>query len=88
MATGFVRDIRPYFTACYRAHMIEYRQFDLWLQDEVQSRWQDIFDMVEAESMPPAGGEPGACPEGGWDEITRAQFLTDFQSWKDGAFQA
>jgi hypothetical protein len=44
--------------------------------------------MVEAESMPPAGGEPGACPEGGWDEITRAQFLTDFQSWKDGAFQA
>jgi hypothetical protein len=87
MATGFSRDIRPYFTACYRSHMIKFRQIDLWLEADVQSRWQDIFDNVEAENMPPAADQPGACPEGGWDDITRAQFLTDFQSWKDGAFQ-
>ena len=88
MATSFSKDIRPYFTACYRAHMIKFRRFDLWLQDEVQPRWQDIFDNVEAGQMPPDRDSPGACPEGGWDAITRAQFLKDFQSWKDGAFQA
>jgi hypothetical protein len=87
MATSFMRDIRPYFTACYRAHMIEFGGFDLWLQTDVESNWQGIFNSVQGGSMPVPSGQPGACPEGGWDDLTRMQFLADFQSWKDGAFQ-
>jgi hypothetical protein len=87
MATGFAQDIRPYFTACYRAHMIEYGNFDLWSAKDAQNDWQDIFDQVDAGNMPPAAGQPGACPEGGWDDLTRKQFLKDFQAWKDGGFQ-
>lgn len=88
MAIGFSQNIRPYFTACYRAHMIRFGNFDLWSATDVQNEWQEIFDQVEAENMPPAAGQPGACPEGGWDEITRRQFLRDFQAWKDDGFQA
>jgi hypothetical protein len=87
MTTSFEQNIRPYFTACYRAHMIEFGGFDLWAQDDVQSSWQGIFNRVKNETMPPPADTEGACPEGGWDELTRAQFLQDFQSWKDGAFQ-
>ena len=81
MATSFSKDIRPYFTACFRAHMITFGSFDLWLQADVQSHWQRIFDKVQEESMPASG-----CPEGEWDGLTREQFLKDFQSWKDGNF--
>lgn len=87
MAKGFAQDIRPYFTACYRAHMIKYRQFDLWSATDAKNEWQDIFDQVNDENMPPPAGTPGACPEGGWDAITRAQFLKDFQAWKDNGYQ-
>jgi hypothetical protein len=87
MSTGFLLEIRPYFTACYRAHMIEFAGLDLWSREQVQSRWQDIVDQVTDENMPPPADQPGACPEGGWDALTRAQFLVDFQSWKDGLFQ-
>jgi hypothetical protein len=80
MATGFVSDIKPYFTACFRAHMIRF--FDLWVREDVESNFQGIFDKVFSESMPAKG-----CGEGVWDPQTRAQFLEDFQSWNDGGFQ-
>jgi hypothetical protein len=87
MATGFERDIRPYFTACYRAHMLKVGLragggFDLWAHAHVQDHWAPIFDSVKEGSMPRSG-----CGEGVWDDVTRAQFLTDFQSWKEGDFQ-
>jgi hypothetical protein len=85
MAAGFVQDIKPYFTACYRAHMIKFGGFDLWSATDVQAKFQDIFDIVEAENMPPP--PPDACPEGGWDKTTRDQFLNDFKAWKTGGFQ-
>ena len=86
MTTGFMRDIRPYFTACFRAHMISFGGFDLWLEDDVELRYQAITDEVASGRMPPSKPEDGACPEGGWDDLTRAQFLADFQAWKDGGF--
>jgi hypothetical protein len=63
MATEFMRDIRPYFTACFRAHMIEFAGFDLWLGTDVRNRWQRIFDKVQSGGMPPDSSEEGACPE-------------------------
>ena len=84
MAKGFERDIRPYFTACYRAHMIPPRVggFDLWAHADVQENWDGIFASVQGENMPMSG-----CGEGVWDDRTRMQFLTDFESWKDDGFQ-
>jgi len=87
MATSFSTDIRPYFTACYRAHMIEFGGFDLWSQADVQANFDGILSRVSDGSMPIPAGQDGACPEGGWDVLTRNQFTADFQSWKDGAFQ-
>ncbi len=86
MAVTFVYTIKPYFTPCYRAHMLDVGVFDLWSADDVKNNWQDIFDRVsipagQSGSMPKAG-----CPEGVWDDKTRAQFLKDFQDWKAGGF--
>lgn len=83
---SFDRDIKPYFTPCYRAHMIHYRKFDLWIRDTVKNKFDDIKAEVETGNMPPPKEAPGACPEGGWDDITRAQFLVDFDAWKAGQF--
>jgi hypothetical protein len=80
--TNFNNLIRPYFTPCYRAHMIAFGpRIDLWDYDVVKANWQIIFDAVEAENMPRQG-----CGEGIWDSTTRTQFLTDFQAWKDAGF--
>lgn len=88
MATVFATDIRPYFTACFRAHMIEFGLFDLWLKDDVQQRFDLIRERVAGGTMPPApGGAIPPCPEGGWDDLTRAQFLADFDAWRTGNFQ-
>lgn len=82
--TGFTAAIKPYFTACYRAHMLKYGdQFDLWDPAAVQSEWNKIFNQVTGGSMP----QPG-CGEGVWDPITQAQFLSDFQAWKIAGFPA
>lgn len=71
--------IKPYFTPCYRAHMI--RGLDLWDYDTVKQKWQDIHDTVKNKSMPRAG-----CPEGVWDDSTRDQFIADFVAWKAAGF--
>jgi hypothetical protein len=78
-ATSFSNHIKPYFTPCYRAHMI--KGFDLWDYDSVKSRYGEIRTRVEDESMPAPG-----CGEGEWDHATRDQFLKDFEKWKDGNF--
>jgi hypothetical protein len=80
MATTFAGTIKPYFTQCYRDHMTFL--FDLWVLDDVKNNWQDIHDAVQNGSMPRAG-----CPEGVWGSQQKAQFLKDFQDWKDGGFQ-
>ncbi|MDB5391003.1 MAG: hypothetical protein JWM11_6649 [Planctomycetaceae bacterium] len=86
MATTFVDTIKPYFTPCYRAHMLAVGVFDLWSQDDVKTNWADILDRTSrpagtAGSMPKAG-----CPEGVWDQPTRDQFVSDFNAWKAGGF--
>jgi hypothetical protein len=88
MTIGFARDIRPYFTACYRAHMLKFgTDLDLWSDTNVKDQFDAIYAIVQAEEMPPAAPAPSPCPEGGWDSLTREQFLKDFQAWKDGGFK-
>ena len=79
---GFASTIKPYFTPCYRAHMLKYGpQIDLWDPAVVKSAWNGIFNAVTGGSMPAAG-----CPEGVWDSMVQAQFLKDFQAWKAAAY--
>jgi hypothetical protein len=81
---GFASTIKPYFTVCYRAHMLKYGpKIDLWDAAVVQSNWGLINNAVIGGSMP-AGG----CPEGVWDAMVQAQFLADFQAWKSAGFPA
>ena len=81
MATvKFETTIKPYFTECYRRHMLFF--CDLWVLTDCKTNWQDIHDSVEDGSMPKAG-----CPEGVWDDQKRKEFLSDFQAWKDSGFQ-
>jgi hypothetical protein len=85
-AIGFERGIKPYFTDCYRDHMLNKVprpiRFDLWSRDAVMAHWDAIHDSVSDGSMPARG-----CPEGVWDEATKNRFLQDFQAWKDGGYQ-
>jgi len=84
MATvvGFATTIKPYFTPCYRAHMMEYGdQFDLWDPVAVQGEWNQIFNEVTAGNMPAVG-----CPEGVWDDKTQTRFLADFQAWQNAGY--
>ncbi len=87
MATTYVDTIKPYFTPCYRAHMLDVGVFDLWVLDQVKNFWQDIFDRVSIPAGKPGSMPKAGCPEGVWDDLTRQQFLKDFQGWKAGGFQ-
>lgn len=78
---GFQSTIKPYFTACYRTHMLNVMSLDLWDAGAVQSSWDDINGAVASKSMPKAG-----CPEGVWDDATRALFLSDFLAWKNAGY--
>ncbi|MEA2760527.1 MAG: hypothetical protein QOH65_3283 [Methylobacteriaceae bacterium] len=80
---GFNSTIKPFFTACYRTHMLNVMGLDLWDAAAVQSSWDDINGAVSSGSMPKAG-----CPEGVWDTATRNLFLSDFLNWKNAGFPA
>jgi hypothetical protein len=83
MATvGFQANIKPFFTPCYRSHMLAVSGLDLWDAGQVQGSWDDINSEVTSGSMPKAG-----CPEGVWDKTTKALFLSEFLAWKNGGFQ-
>ena len=49
----------------------------------MKGEWNQINNQVTAGGMPAAG-----CPEGVWDSLTQAQFLTDFGAWKAAGFPA
>jgi len=83
MATvGFQANIKPFFTPCYRSHMLAVSGLDLWDAGQVKDNWDDINSEVASGSMP----KPG-CPEGVWDKTTQALFLLEFLAWKNGGFQ-
>jgi len=86
MAVTFADTIKPYFTPCYRAHMLAQGAFDLWELNDVKSNWQDIFDRCNIPAGSPGSMPAPGCPEGVWDKPTRAQFLKDFQDWKNAGF--
>jgi hypothetical protein len=86
MAT-FVETIKPYFTPCYRAHMLAVGVFDLWNKQDVQDNWDDIKDRTSRPATTPGSMPKAGCPEGVWDDSTRQQFQKDFQDWKNGGFQ-
>jgi hypothetical protein len=85
----FFETIKPYFTAIDRnamndpAHTHGIITLDLWSPDDCRANWDDIRDAIADGSMPP--DEPGS--DGPWPPAKIAQFLADFQSWKDGGFQ-
>jgi hypothetical protein len=85
VSISFENTIKPYFTPCYRAHMLVSgpSPFDLWDIAQVQGQWGQIFNQVQGATMPAVG-----CPEGVWDPVTRAQFLSDFQAWQTGGYIA
>jgi hypothetical protein len=87
MAVTFADDIKPYFTPCYRAHMLAVGVFDLWSKGDVQNNWQDIYNRCKIPAGQPQSMPAPGCPEGVWDAPTRQQFLTDFQAWQAGGFQ-
>lgn len=87
MAVTFDQIIKPYFTPCYRAHMLDVGVFDLWSNNDVKTNWSDIFDRVSKPAGTPGSMPAPGCPEGIWDNQTRQQFLSDFQAWKAGGFQ-
>jgi hypothetical protein len=80
-SVGFNSTIKPFFTACYRTHMVNATGLDLWDPNAVQGDWQSIHDEVASGDMPRAG-----CPEGVWDKATRDLFLSDFDAWKAANF--
>ncbi len=80
-SVGFQSTIKPFFTACYRSHMINVSGLDLWDGSQVQGDWDGINSEVQSGAMPKAG-----CPEGVWDSKTRAQFLSDFLAWKNAGY--
>jgi len=80
LSMSFDTVIRPYFTPCYRAHMVP-ANLDLWDYDTVKQAWQAIHDSVKNKKMPVAG-----CAEGVWDDRTRDQFIADFVAWKAAGF--
>ena len=86
MTVTFAKTIRPYFTPCYRAHMIHFASVDLWNRVTVVAHWQKIWDRVSIPAGTPGSMPAPGCGEGVWDDITRAQFLADFQAWKDNGF--
>jgi hypothetical protein len=87
VAIGFASTIQPYFTACYRAHMMMYGdQFDLWDPGQVQQEYPQIVSQVSLPATSPSRMPAAGCPEGVWDDTTRSQFLTDFAAWKNAGF--
>lgn len=75
LACGFADVVKPFFTSCYRQHMLF--MFDLWDPAQVQANWQTIRDAVANGSMPAAG-----CP----GTFNQQGFLEAFQCWKDQGF--
>jgi hypothetical protein len=61
--------------------MVNYSGLDLWDASQVQASWDDINSQVTDKLMPKAG-----CPDGVWDQTTRALFLKDFLAWKNAGY--
>jgi hypothetical protein len=78
---GFQTTIKPFFTACYRTHMLNVMALDLWDAGAVQSNWDMINTAVSSGQMPKVG-----CPEGVWDPATQALFLGDFLAWQNANY--
>lgn len=86
MAVTFEDTIKPYFTPCYRAHMLDQGVFDLWDKAQVKTNFDDIRDRCKRAAGTPGSMPQAGCPEGVWDQTTRTQFVTDFDAWKAGGF--
>jgi hypothetical protein len=78
----FSTTVKPYFTACYRQHMIDAGGFDLWDAGDVQDQFDPIDGAVASGSMPPGDDECG--PK--WEQSKIDQFRKAFKAWKDGGF--
>jgi hypothetical protein len=86
VSTSFAGTIKPYFTAYFRAHMLNFSaNFDLWDPKVVEAAWPAIYNQISGGSMP-TPLTPPATYAGTWDNLTQAQFLIDFQAWKTDGY--
>jgi len=83
MAVSFDKDIKPYFTACYKDHMLDYG-LDLWSAADVKTQFSGIRSRVKSGSMPPDAAD--GC-EGSWDDAKKNEFIKKFDDWKAGGYQ-
>ncbi|HXO27154.1 MAG TPA: hypothetical protein VOA80_07420 [Thermoanaerobaculia bacterium] len=85
---GFVSTIKPYFTELDRTQMLSSSHtsgytVDLWDASAVQSHFSAILKAVHSGRMPPAG----AGSDGPWSATKIAQFVSDFNEWRDAGYQ-
>jgi hypothetical protein len=82
VTVSFANTIKPYFTACYRSHMMNFGdQFDLWDAGQVQAEATQILARCQLDPSNPQSMPAKGCPEGVWNDQTRKQFVQDFQAW-------
>ena len=75
-AVSFRTDIKPFFTATDRDHMLnQVGLFDLHLASDVCGHYAEIRDAVSHKRMP--------IPEP-WDDARIQQFVSLFDAWKNG----
>jgi len=78
-APGFAKDIKPYFDARDRDHMLnQVGLFDLWLDSDVCNNYSGIRDAIEQKRMP--------IPDP-WPDVKIQTFLPLFDAWKNGGCQ-
>lgn len=85
---SFGTHVKPYFSALFRAHMLDAANLDLWDPDVVKDAFDDIRGRINKEQdaagvMPPRS----LWGTGIWDKSTRDHCLADMDAWKDGGFQ-
>ena len=69
MSTSFAGTIKPYFTAYFRAHMLNFNaNFDLWDPKVVEAAWPAIYNQISGGSMP-TPLTPPASYAGTWDNL-------------------
>jgi hypothetical protein len=87
MATSDVRfgtHIKWYFTALFRAHMLDVTgdALDLWDLDSVKDNFDDIRNRINRDQNAAGVMPPSSLWGQTWDTRTRNRFLTDFDAWK------
>jgi len=80
----FGTHIKWYFTALFRAHMLDATNdaLDLWDIDKVKNKFDDIRSSINKNENDMGVMPPKSLWGHIWDSRTRDRFLRDFDAWK------